>query len=302
MPLQPALLVALAALAAGLLVGWATTVIPGLVNRVEPTPSSTPTPSVTAPGGVAVPTLEPILREIDDADLAAGITAVDYTYQGKGTFTILPGTGEPDSSGAPVRWVSISVEDGIEADPSAFAAYVLDALADNRGWASDGRLQFVQTDGVADYKIKLASPFTAAAICADNHVAVVTGPVTEASASPDAEPTVAPGLTGGDESDGGATTSVCATNGEIIISIYEWTAGFTAFDPDRDAARHYILNHQLGHLFGHPELECTSGRADVMANQRGAGFPCDANPWPFPDAAVTDPTLPGGAPSVTPSP
>ena len=304
MPLQPALLVALGALAAGLVVAWAITLIPGFLYAAEPTPTPTPTPSVTVPEGVTVPTLAPILRDLDDSDRAAGITTVNYTYQGSGSFTTLSGTGEPDSSGAPVRWVSIAVEDGIEAYPAAFAGFVLSALADNRSWGSDDRLQFVQTDGVADYTIKLASPFTAAAICADNHVAVVSGPVTEASESPpaDIEATQAPGLAGGDDSGSDGATSVCAANGEIVISIYEWTAGFEAFGPDHDAARKYLLNHHMGHLFGRPETECAAGRADVMDNQRGSGFPCDANSWPYPDAAVSDPSQPGGMPPTSPSP
>ena len=301
MPVQPALLIGFGALAAGLLVGWITTLVPGLLNAVEVTPSATPTPSVTAPEGVSVPTLEPILRDLDDADLAAGVTTLAYTYQGSGTFTTLTTKGEPESNGVPVRWVSIAVEDGIEAYPAAFVEYVLEALSDNRGWGSDGRLQFVPTDGVADYKIMLASPFTAAAICPDNHVAVVSGPVTDASATPDpdAQATEAPGLTGGDDPDG-ATTSVCATDGEIVISMYEWTAGFPAFGQDRDAARNYLLNHQLGHLFGRGETACVADRADVMDDQRLTPFPCTANPWPYPDAVVADPSMPGGPPTASP--
>jgi hypothetical protein len=290
LPIASALLVGLGALLAGILVAWATTLIPGIFAEPEPSPS--PSPSVTAPdpGTVVVPTLQPILRDLDPADLDAGVTTLDFTYQGAGTFTIVPGEGEPVGS-APVRWVSIAVEDGIEADPSAFARFILAALNDNRGWGSEQRMQFVQTDGVADYKILLASPFTAAAICPDNHVAAIVGPVMEATPSADAEApaTADPGLSAGDEAaevDPEARNPACALEGEIVISMYEWSAGFVAFGQDRTAARQYIAGHQLGHLFGHEESECASGLARVMDNQRVEMPQCEANPWPFPEAEV----------------
>lgn len=290
MPIGSALLVGLVALVAGVAVAWATTLIPGIFAEPEPSPSPSPSPSVTPPGNVVVPTLQPILRDLDQADLDAGVTTLDFTYQGSGTFTIVPGEGEPVGN-APVRWVSIAVEDGIEADPSAFARFVLAALNDNRGWGSEQRMQFVQTDGVADYKIMLASPFTAAAICPDNHVAAIVGPVMEAtpSAQPESPATADPGLAAGDDSAAGdpdAPNPACALDGEVVISIYEWSAGFVAFGQDRTAARQYIANHHIGHLFGHEESECASGVARVMDNQRVEMPQCEANPWPFPDAEV----------------
>jgi hypothetical protein len=290
MPIGSALLVGLAALVTGVVVAWATTLIPGIFAEPEPSPSPSPSVSTPDPGTVVVPTLQPILRELDQADRDAGVTTLDFTYQGAGTFTIVPGKDEPVGD-APVRWVSIAVEDGIEADPSAFAEFVLSALNDNRGWGSERRMQFVQTDGVADYQIMLASPFTAAAICPDNHVAAIVGPVMEAtpSAEPDAPATADPGLSAGDEAADGDQESgnpACALDGEVVISMYEWSAGFVLFGQDRTAARQYITNHQIGHLFGNEESECASGLARVMDDQRVANALCLPNPWPFPEAEV----------------
>lgn len=297
MPVGPALLVAVGALVAGLLVSWVITLLPTILAEPEASlsPSPSPSPAIT-PTGVEVPPLQPILRDLDDADRLAGVTTVDFTYQGDGTFSVVPGEGEP-SGDAPVRWVSIQVEDGIEVNAAAFGRFVLDVLNDNRGWGSDERMQFVQTDGVADYRIRLASPFTAAAICPDNHVAAIVGPVMEVtpSAGPDAEadvaPYSAPGILAGEDIEAPVdpdANPACALDGDIVISIYDWTAGYSAFGPDRTSARSYILNHQFGHLFGHEEQACAGGRAEVMADQRGE-LACDANAWPYPDAEVSPP-------------
>jgi hypothetical protein len=296
--LKTAALVVVGAFVAGFLVAWLTTFVPGWVRGPEASPE--PSPSVSYSGDVIVPTLEPVLRELDEQDALAGVTTVRYTYQGTGTFTIMPGKEEPLEGGAPVRWVSIAIEDGIEVDAEAFKAFVFSVLEDNRSWGSEGRLQFVQTDGVADYRIVLASPFTSAATCPNPHTAVRVGPVTEASPSVEttASPSVpvAPGLAAGDVSEPQTT---CAEQGIVPISLFEWTAGFDAFAGDRTAARQYIVNHQLGHLFGHEETACVSGRALVMDDQRVALPDCEANPWPFPDATV--PGMPGITPTVSPS-
>jgi hypothetical protein len=308
MPIGSALLVALGALVAGVAVAWATTLIPGMFAEPEPSPSPSPTVSAPDPGTVVVPTLQPILRDLDEADLEAGVTTLDFTYQGAGTFTVVPGQGEPTGN-APVRWVNIAVEDGIEADPAAFARFALTALNDNRGWGSEQRMQFVQTDGVADYEITLASPFTAAAICPDNHIAAVVGPVMEASpsAQPETPATGDPGLAAGDESadvDPDGPNPACALDGKVVISMYEWSAGFVAFGQDRTAARQYIVNHQIGHLFGHQESECDGGIAEVMDNQREEMPLCTPNPWAFPDAevGVAATASKPKPPSPTPSP
>ena len=134
-------------------------------------------------------------------------------------------------------------------------------------------------------------PFTAAALCPDNHVAAIVGPVMEAtpSAEPNISATAEPGLTAGDDAaqgDGEAHNPACALEGEIIISMFDWSAGFPLFGQDHTAARQYIANHQIGHLFGHEESECAGGLAQVMDNQRVELPQCQPNPWPFPDAEI----------------
>jgi hypothetical protein len=127
------------------------------------------------------------------------------------------------------------------------------------------------------------------------------------SAESEAPATADPGLSGGDEPavrDPEAGNPACALDGKIVISMYEWSAGFVAFGQDRTAARQYIANHQVGHLFGNEESECASGLALVMDNQREEMPLCLPNPWPFPDAEVGVAATSSKAkpPSPTPSP
>ncbi len=290
MPVDKALLVAVAAFALGMAAAWGIALVPDLLAEPEVSPSASVTPSVTDDPSVELPPLPPIMRELDEADAKAGVVTVDFTLRGEGTFTVHPGTGEPDPNGGSVRWVSIAFEDGIAVDSDAAAAFIMDTLTQAQGWSAEGRVQFVQTDGVADYWIRVASPYTAAAICPDNHVAADVGPVTEATPtiSPEADDAAAQY---GDmnvaavEHDEEGANPACAHDGIVVISIYDWTAGFGPFGANRTAARQYIVNHQLGHLFGQEESECTAGRAVVMDNQRENFSPeCTVNPWPYPDA------------------
>ena len=266
----------------GLGAGWLTDSLPGILHA---DPEATPSPSVShaivptvAP---SLPPLAPITRELTQEDRDAGVTTTAYKVRGDGTFRVVPGTGVPSPTGGDVRWVSVSVEDGVTADARAFRAFVLNALNSNRGWGSGGSLQFVGTDGVADYRVVLASPYTTAAVCPDPHEAVAVGPVTEAT--PSATPSPTPSPTSG--SDDGTAAHLCSQDGVIVLSTYDWTAGLPAYGTDYQGSRVYLLMHRLGLLMGRDETTCASGRADVMdAQQENLSADCQVNPWPYPDA------------------
>jgi hypothetical protein len=254
----------------------------------------------------SLPPLEAITRELTVDDRTAGVVTTSYVVRGDGTFTVVAGKDEPDDSNRDVRWVSFAVEDGVSVDAQAFRGYVMSVLNDNRAWGSGGQLQYVATDGVADYRVLLASPYTTAAVCPDQHVAVALGPVTEASPSPsaDAEAIVAPQAEGAAVNGASPNPSdspydrLCSGDGVMVLSSYDWTAGIPGFAEDYVGAREYLVLHRLGHLMGREDSVCKSGRADVMDLQRDV-LPeeCEANPWPFPDAP---PVLP--PPTPTPSP
>lgn len=298
--------VILVAFGLGLVAGWITD---GLPERLHAEPSATPTPSpsfgLSPTVEPSLPPMSPITRALTADDRAAGVVTTDYVVRGNGTFTVVPGTDVPDPNKGDVRWVSVAVEDGVSADPAALRTFVLGVLNDNRAWGTGGHLQYVATDGVADYRILLASPYTTAAVCPNPHVAAPAGPVVEASPSPSPETTssaapLATGDTGNVVTDEATPDSpydhLCTQDGVIVLSSYDWTAGYPAYGDDYTGARQYMLLHRLGHIKGREDSECKSGRADVMDMQRDS-LPegCEVNPWPSPDAPVE-------VPSPTPTP
>jgi len=286
-------LVVVGAFCLGIAAGWATGLVPDLVRaEPSPSPSASPTPSLVAEVDPVLPSMEPITRELTQDDRDAGVTTTSVTRQADGTFTVVPGSGIPDDDAGDVRWVSVAVEDGVTADVAAFKAYVIETLNANRGWGTGHSLQFVPTDGVADYRIVLASPYTAAVLCPDTHVTVEPGAIDTASDEPAPSPT--PSTTPAD------SPWSCGQDGVIVVSMYNWTAGFPAYADDYVSARAYLLNHRLGHLTGRADVECAGGRADVMVIQEDsvpAG--CEVNPWPNPDAPED---FPIPSPSPTPVP
>jgi hypothetical protein len=271
--------------------GWATGFVPALV-RADPSPSPSPSPaaSITATVDPVLPNLQPITRQLTQADRDAGVTTTAVATKAAGTISVVPGVGSPATGAGDVRWVSVAVEDGVTIDAAAFKAYVISTLNANRGWGSGHAVQFVSTDGVADYRIVLASPYTAKVLCPDPHRTKPAGSFVEASPTPSPAPKPAAAATSTvSPSPGDAAVSPwsCAQDGVIVISSYDWTAGFPAYATDYAGSRAYFLNHQLGHLLGHNDVACAGGRANVMVVQE-ATLPagCTVNPWPNPDAAA----------------
>lgn len=275
-PLRITLIAVIAAFGLGIGTGWLTGYVPDLYRdwQAGPVPSASPSPTLTAEPEVSLSPLAPITRELDEADADAGVLLTNVVERGEGTFTSVPvpdsATGTTDDGG-PVRFVRVDVEDGVRVDEEALAAFVMETLNDHRGWGSAGRMQFVLTDGAADVRVTLASPYTVATLCPNPHEAAVLAVDGASSASPsaaaddDAEPN-------------------CATLGAAPISSYDWTAGLDAFGDKRTQARRYLINHMVGHVLGEEDTECIEGRAEITVDQQAMPGACRTNPWPFPDA------------------
>ncbi len=278
----------------GVAAGWATGLVPGLVSA-EPSVSPSPSPvaSIVATAEPVLPPLAPITRVLTQDDRDAGVTTTQVKTRADGTISVVPGINSPTSGAGDVRWVSVAVEDGVQADADAFKSYVITTLNANRGWGTGQSVQFVATDGVADYRIVLASPYTAAVLCPNPHLTKPAGSIIETSPTP--TPTVTPSPDAAVD-----TPWSCEQDGVIVISSYDWTAGFPAFANDYAGSRAYTLNHHIGHLLGKDDVACAGGRADIMVVQE-AVLPdgCEANPWPNPDA-VADLTTPSASPSPSP--
>lgn len=286
-----------AALLLGLGAGWLSASLPDML-AAEPsvTPSPSPSSLLDEAPEPSIGPLAPITRTLGADDAAAGILSTQVPMRGDGTFTVVPGVGEPTAATGDVRWVSVTVEDGLDVDAEAFRDYVMDVLNDNRAWGSGRSIQYVPTDGVADYRVMLASPYTAAALCPNPHEPVEAGPVAPASASPSPEaakasPSPSP------ETD--EAVDLCA-GGVVMVSLYDWTAGIDAYANDYSGARAYQVLHRMGHVRGLEDVACTGERADAMVNQTEE-LPegCAVNPWPFPDASPTLDATPSPTPGAT---
>lgn len=251
---------------------WTVSTLEPLPEEGEPSPPAGPPAPVTpAPSGSAV-TPAPSGSGVDDegpasppaspaagvaggatevlaVDRRAGLATTTVTQRGSGTLTVVPGS-VPAPGAAPRMRVRVEVEGGIGADGPAFAAFVMDTLNDPRSWGHGGALSFARTDGDADIRVVLASPDTSAALCAPNR-------------------------TGG--------TLSCGVGDRAIITMYRWLNGIPDYGDDRTGYRHYVVNHEVGHVLGHGHAYCDPGHlAPVMVQQTKGLHGCLANPWPFP--------------------
>jgi len=215
--------------------------------------------------------MDPVTRTIDEDDKAAGLRSLDFPVRGDGTFTTVPVANEvkPPTTGV-VQYVRIDVENGLSMIDGTLATFVMSGITDAQGWGKDGSTTYIQTEGAPDIRIVFASPYTAAALCPAPHE--------PATLTPDATPSPSPSPTG-------SSTGIaiqCASQGAIVVSVYDWIQGLVPFAEDRTDARIYLLNHGLGHVLGNADVACKKGVAAVMVDQRTLPEACTPNPWPFP--------------------
>ena len=137
-----------------------------------------------------------------------------------------------------------------ELEPLAydFAAAVYGTLNDPRGWTRAG-LSWCPSDGPhADLEVVLATPATVDRLCY-------------------------PIRTNGEVS--------CALDGRAVINLERWERGTPAWSALTEY-RHYVVNHEVGHLLGlgHAHRCVGLGRAPLMMQQSRRHVPCDTAAWP----------------------
>jgi hypothetical protein len=159
-----------------------------------------------------------------------------------------------------VRRFHVAVERGSGEDVGAFAVEVETTLGDSRSWVGDGRfrLQRVPRAVRADFTVFLATRAAAERMCAR----------------------------------GGANIKIserlytsCRTAGRAIINLDRWRLSappYLAAKVPLTAYRQYVINHEVGHEFGHHHQGCpkSGGPAPVMMQQTLTLRGCSANPWP----------------------
>lgn len=225
--------------------------------------SGRPTAEVTAREPVTFSTSSPVLPTAEsselsaeqEADLLAGVRTHRVPEAGSGELRVVPGATEPPDGEGEVLSVRVEVEQGLDTDDTAFAAFVIDTLNDPRGWGADGSVRFARTDGDdPDIRVVLATPATVDEMCA-------------------------PLATNGSWS--------CGRYGHAALNADRWVFGADAWAEgggDVTFYRQYLVNHEVGHLLGHPHEQCPvpGEPAPVMVQQSISLDGCAPNGWPHP--------------------
>lgn len=221
---------------------------PAATHTPSPTPSAEQSPS-------------PKESETDrsapgeQADARAGVEGRDIPDSAGGTLQTVSGSSEaPDQGADRVLSLRVEVEQGLPIDGQAFAEFAMTTLNDPRSWSADG-VSFGRTDGEADFRLLLVSPEKVDELCA-------------------------PLRTLGRYS--------CANQGRAVINARRYVGATEEFLAEGTAAqyRHYVINHEVGHLLGHDHRQCPGAgrRAPVMQQQTISLDGCEPNGWPHPEA------------------
>lgn len=200
------------------------------------------TPAATAPP----PTADPA-----SPDALAGLLSHDVPDSGDGTQVVVPGEVPAPAGERPVT-VAVAVEGGVPVDGTAFAAFVMTALNDPRGWVNEGYV-FGRTGdaAAADVTVVLGSPAMVDRLCR-------------------------PLKTYGKVS--------CRNGGVVALTHYRWVGGTADYADDLTAYRSYLVNHEVGHFLGKGHVGCpgTGAVAPVMLQQTLGLQGCARNAWPYP--------------------
>jgi Protein of unknown function (DUF3152) len=182
---------------------------------------------------------------------------VPLVVHGPGTFTSAPGGTDRVGESGELMHYRVELEDSVAIDPAEFAATVDLILADPRGWTAGGQWSFQRVPGEAPLVVRLATPDTVDAICAQY------------------------GLdTGGEVS--------CRGGDYVMINLRRWLQGVPHFDGDLGTYRQYLVNHEVGHRlgFGHVGCPAPGGPAPVMLQQTLTLDGCLPNAWPYVDGEL----------------
>jgi hypothetical protein len=228
----------------------------------------------TASGSQALKTDDPAAGSLNTVLQSDALPAgADYTQQGTGTFTVIPGSGPVVGTGTVHRY-TIEAENGITGiDLATFAATVQSVLSDPRSWTAGAGVALQRVDsGPVDFHVTLTSSITVRGLCGYDI------PIETSCFAPAGQ--------------------YSSTVNRVVLNDSRWVRGDAAYIADLTSYRNYMINHETGHALGHLHAHnCLSnGLAPAMMQQTiGLNTPsgqiCQANPWPYPPGATNAPGI-----------
>ena len=199
----------------------------------------------------------------------------DPPLDGPGTFRFAPGQGEVLGSGGRLRRFRLGVEENLDEDLDALAAFVDQTLGAPQGWTAGGEVSFQRVpDGAGhDFTIYLATSATTDRMCGAGGLVVITPSLPEGGVS-------------------------CRLGGQVILNLHRWWQSVPHYVDEQvplEVYRQMVLNHEVGHElgYGHEACPAAGGPAPVMQQQTLSLQGCQANPWPYLDGVRhTGPAVP----------
>ncbi|TFV66347.1 UNVERIFIED_ORG: DUF3152 domain-containing protein [Bacillus sp. AZ43] len=225
-------------------------------------PDSGATAAPTTAAVVSAPVVEeptPTAPAEGDADPTGAPPTVgveSYVGRGEGTLSVVDGASQVYGSGPLQRFI-VEVENGIGVDGGQFARAVEATLADPRSWGSGGQMSFQRVGaaeaaaGGFEFKVSLVSPGSMETYC--------------------------PGV-----GTGGYTS--CRYADRAVINLARWATAVPDYEGDVATYRQYVVNHEVGHVFGHGHQDCPGpGQVAPVMQQQTLGLEgCTKNAWPYP--------------------
>lgn len=226
--------------------------------RGEPVskPAAAPqAPPTRAPIVVAATSVRPAPPSLSPSPSGSpSLTRSPFAAAGPGTFRYVAQGGPLLGKAGMVRRFQVAVENGMGADPTAFATAVDRVLGDPRSWIAGRQVRFqrVPHPAGAEFTIFLATPATSERMCAAGGLA------TERYTS-------------------------CRLPGQVIINVARWRTAVPGYGAPIEEYRAYAVNHEVGHQLGHGHEACPRPGvpAPVMLQQTLGLRGCVANAWPY---------------------
>ncbi|WP_418154082.1 DUF3152 domain-containing protein [Actinoalloteichus caeruleus] len=162
-----------------------------------------------------------------------------FPTTGAGTYDIVPGRSEPVGEGDSLHRYTVEYEVGFDVplDVEAYANTVEATLSDPRSWIGSEAISVQRVDTVeeADFRVILIS---------QAHAKLKCGGGVDFEAS-------------------------CRRPEGVFLNAARWVRGGRAFEGAMAQYQAYLINHEVGHYFGHGHVPCDidGGLAPVMMQQ-----------------------------------